>query len=639
MLLLLFSCGGETGTEPPEPETPEYSRITFNFHTGTDQTPNPIVTAYEDILSLELPAPEREGYTFEGWYTDEKHSEEFTTDDILPETETVELYAKFSPIAYKIKFISAIKIDDMSLNYGTKIFLKTPSHNSLFFGGFFEDAEFTTPFTTEKMPAHDVEVYVRWASHYTVTVTSTIDHALTLEGGETVQKISKTSGFTPIEVTANFGYKYKGYEINGTLYEDTTVNVTGITADTEIKLLAEYATYELPIVTVDTDGVPIKNKVDYVDMTFKLLNTDEEITDATGGIRYRGNSTYTFVKKPYRIKFDSKESLFGLDKAKSWVLLADYLDPSGLHNYTAFTLAEDAGFRFVPTPHKVNLYLNGEYMGMFTMCEQVQENPGRIDIEEDITEDMVSLKDFNFFIAMDGKVLEDPEAVEGETYFYLEEYGKYIELKYPEKDQFVSDEQFESFFSQLKEYMSYLFGIFTARDAEAIKAEINVTSLVNYAIIDQIMGENDHSSHSFNMFFTNTSGDTAVDGKLNFGPIWDYDYCLHTKWSRIPNQQYDISDKESYSNVFLAAVKNIPEFSTLRNERWRDYFAPKLTEFLAEYDELTASISESLALNYERWYTELPEDITEKNLAFLHDFLAYRLELFNERWKIEEVNV
>ena len=158
-------------------------------------------------------------------------------------------------------------------------------------------------------------------------------------------------------------------------------------------------------------------------------------------------------------------------------------------------------------------------MGIFTLCEQVQENKGRIGIEEDITADMTELKDFNFFIAMDGKVLEDPEAVEGETYFYLEEYGKYIELKYPEKDQFVSEEQFESFFSQLEEYMTYIFGIFTEGDVEKILSEVNIETLVDYLIIDQIMGEKDHHYHSFNMFFTSTSGDESIDGKLNFGPI------------------------------------------------------------------------------------------------------------------------
>ena len=88
----------------------------------------------------------------------------------------------------------------------------------------------------------------------------------------------------------------------------------------------------MSIVNIDTDGAPIKNKVDYVDMTFSIENCDDELSSVTCGIRLRGNSTMKYDKKPYRIKFDKKQSLFGLDSAKSWVLLADWKDRSMMNN-------------------------------------------------------------------------------------------------------------------------------------------------------------------------------------------------------------------------------------------------------------------------------------------------------------------
>ncbi|MBO7215201.1 MAG: CotH kinase family protein, partial [Clostridia bacterium] len=204
--------------------------------------------------------------------------------------------------------------------------------------------------------------------------------------------------------------------------------------------------YEVPVIKINTNGASIDSKIDYTDMTFSLEKVDNPLTNVEGGIRLRGNSTKDFAKKPYRIKFDSKQSLFGLEKAKSWVLLAEYLDPSGLRNYSAFKLASQMpDLAFTPTPHKVEVYLNGENMGLYTLCEQVQENKGRMDIElDEITADMTDLFDFNFFISMDASCREDEDAVLDETYFYLEEYDRYFELKYPEKDQFVSNEQFLS---------------------------------------------------------------------------------------------------------------------------------------------------------------------------------------------------
>ena len=69
-------------------------------------------------------------------------------------------------------------------------------------------------------------------------------------------------------------------------------------------------------------------------------------------------------------------------------------------------------------------------------------------------------KDFNFFISLDGKARLDEDAVEGETYFLVDN-GKdqwqwwCFELKYPEKEDFCSDAQFRSFFNQLEEYIKY----------------------------------------------------------------------------------------------------------------------------------------------------------------------------------------
>ena len=186
--------------------------------------------------------------------------------------------------------------------------------------------------------------------------------------------------------------------------------------------------------------------------------------------------------------------------------------------------------------------------------------------------------------------------------------------------------------------MSSIFYIFTNKDAEAIKAACNVDSLVNFAIIDQIMGENDHSSCSFNMFYTTTSDNPAENGKLNFGPIWDYDFSLHVAWTREPDVLFQLSSKETYTNVFLKAVRDIPEFQQLRNEKWHSYFAPRLTEYLSEYDALVDSMKESLELNAAKWYTnpeKHPEGLLENSIAHLKAFLAHRLELFNEKWALE----
>ncbi len=433
-----------------------------------------------------------------------------------------------------------------------------------------------------------------------------------------------------------------GYVFNGWTYFDGVENEKwsfggySVTKDITLTAQWDYATYELPIINIDTDGENIDSKEDYTDMVFNLQNCEGSLTDVTGGIRLRGNSTMGYPKKPYRIKFDKKQSLFGLEKAKSWVLLAEYIDPSGLHNYTAFSLASQlSGLGFTPTPHKVNVYLNGSYAGLYTLCEQVQENEGRLDIElEEITEDFVSLKDYNFFVCMDYSVHQDPMAVLDETYYYIEKYGFYFELKYPEKSQFPTEEQFNSFFSQLKEYTEDILDAFAQKDIEKIKNETNVASLVDFLIVDQIMGERDHSWKSFNMYYASTSSNG--NGKLNFGPIWDYDWSLYTPWTNSPNVSYEVSDKIEYSNLFYKAIVAIPEFYTLVKEKYNTEARDVLLDYLDEFDNLTESIYESLQLNNDVWYANLGENVSLDNVQFLKEFLENRIVVLDQAWAENE---
>ena len=450
------------------------------------------------------------------------------------------------------------------------------------------------------------------------------------------QKIKHGEKVARPENPSREGYVFEGWVyFDGVEYKEWSFGGYVVTEDITIEAKWRYETLELPIVNINTFGAGITSKVDYTEMEFTLENCDGELSEVTGGIRLRGNTTKNYPKKPYRIKFDKKQSLFGLTKAKSWVLLADYLDPSAFHNHAAMSIASEMpGLSFTPTPNKVNVYLNGEFQGLYTLCEQVQENEGRMNIElDEITADMQDLKDFNFYICMDMSSAGDIDAVLDETYFYIEEYDRYFELKYPEKDDFVSEEQFRSFFTQLKTYIKNLLDSFTNGDLEVIKSEANINSLVDFLIVDQIMGEIDHSKKSFNMYFTNTSSEEE-NGKINFGPVWDYDWCLYTDFTGKPNEQYAVSNGVFISpNPFYRAIYNIPEFLELIKERYALYGAPALEKYLLGFDELVLSLQESIELNRELWYLDYDEEIVEKNIQFLKEFLLNREKVLGERWQ------
>ena len=186
------------------------------------------------------------------------------------------------------------------------------------------------------------------------------------------------------------------YENNG-LTEIGEKEVTANIFDADQNLLeSKKATIHIvenvgyPNIRIDTNGVEIVDKENYVDMTLSTDNCDSKyvVSNLTGGIRFRGNGTMTYPKKAYRVKFTNKANLLGLNenlKAKSWVLLADYADQSMMRNATALYMGNSLlnySNNYASDYKHVNVYMNNEYQGVYLLAEQQQANSKRVAVNE-----------------------------------------------------------------------------------------------------------------------------------------------------------------------------------------------------------------------------------------------------------------
>lgn len=189
---------------------------------------------------------------------------------------------------------------------------------------------------------------------------------------------------------------YIKYENNG-LTEIGEKEVTANIFDADQNLLeSKKATIHIienvgyPNIRIDTNGVEIVDKENYVDMTLSTDNCDSKyvVSNLTGGIRFRGNGTMTYPKKAYRVKFTNKANLLGLNenlKAKSWVLLADYADQSMMRNATALYMGNSLlnySNNYASDYKHVNVYMNNEYQGVYLLAEQQQANSKRVAVNE-----------------------------------------------------------------------------------------------------------------------------------------------------------------------------------------------------------------------------------------------------------------
>ena len=123
--------------------------------------------------------------------------------------------------------------------------------------------------------------------------------------------------------------------------------------------------------------------------TFSLSNCPEQyqFSGKTGGMKVRGNQTAGWSKKGFRMKFDSKINILGLNsgnKYKKWILLADAKDTClvrtamGLYMSKA-VIAEDSKV-WVSDFTPVTVYLNNEYWGFYYLCDQKEVDTGRVNL-------------------------------------------------------------------------------------------------------------------------------------------------------------------------------------------------------------------------------------------------------------------
>ena len=448
-----------------------------------------------------------------------------------------------------------------------------------------------------------------------------------------------------------------------------TVAVIGITHINKFRS-PEINYGNLPIIRITTEnGKFPKDKEIYLNCSFEITNCensdhnfkvemknsyDSKEGDGGVGVRLRGNTTMAYEKKPYRIKFKNEQSLFGLTEAKSWVLLADYLDQSNIRNYAAMTLGNEVfqNLDFTATPHHVILEFNGEYQGVYLLCEQMDEKDGRTDVEVDKNELYTNYAkiEFPFLIEMDNYISIDPAIADADK-LILENYFP-IEIKYPaSKDRGLYNEQ-DIIYDYITEYM--LAVRTTLKTKEKIKVSfrdelvgyedlIDVDSLIDYVLLNELMYNPDSIWKSCYMYKTQNivdeeTGDILEYGKLKFGPIWDFDASMSWKFTNEPFDQSYIEGSRATTvfcgNIFFIDFIRDEDNYLLCKKRWEETRGgvKEVVDYLRDYKAIIKEPSRSDALVY---YGDTGKFQFDMQYDYVRLFLLDRIDYFDELFALE----
>ena len=416
-----------------------------------------------------------------------------------------------------------------------------------------------------------------------------------------------------------------------------------------------YAAYkpiylDTPIISIDTeDGGGVTSKVDYKSCTVTLENADESycFENVAAEIRGRGNSSWDMEKKSYRIKFTEKRSMFGSDyEAKSWTLIANYCDKSLSRNALAYEMAQRmSGLDFSSMNEFVELYLNGEYMGVYLLCDQIQVGEGRVDIGESFYDDPAQM---GFLIELDARANEEGKA--GYDYVELENEKLYL-IKSPDS----SDPAYRPRI-HLKYVTNYLNDALSALSEEnwdRICELIDVDSFVDMYIVNEMFANLDN--YKFSCYFYK-----APNGKLYAGPAWDFDISSGNVDYGYAEGRAESGPRQDliYSGKLWIADRHTWYRRLLRNEEFVELLRERLVDYKDEIlsvaaladtkttDGYYARYGKAIERNFEKWKImgvylwpnpQVIVDITtaEGQMNYLADWLRERYDVLCEVYGIE----
>lgn len=405
------------------------------------------------------------------------------------------------------------------------------------------------------------------------------------------------------------------------------INYYGKTSQYDIGFKVKSPLTKIPemYITLNKDK-KISETDTYSKMTLDLVEYEggehKTLEGVSGGIRVRGNSTRTFSKKPYRIKFDSKQSLFGLTKAKSWVLLANHADQSLMRAYLAHTIANSFNnMDFAPSAHYVDLYVNGVYYGNYLLTEQMQVGKGRVDIESNPGEVNTGyLLEYDFHI--------DEGEKEGVDYFNIDSSQSVYFIKSPDRSDGLTDEQF----AYIKDYISKVDK--AIKNRSGYEDLIDIDSFIDFFWMQEIFKNIDCNQGSIYMY-------KEKDGKLKMGPIWDFDLSAG-------DDSQDMSAVKTdgwfsfayYKNQWMYNLMKDKEIAKRFVDRWHEKYEEicEIIETIPEiYDYIEASALANFSIHdvigKERtWYTvDAVYNIKTYSgqVEYLYNWLTERVEWIN----------
>lgn len=316
-------------------------------------------------------------------------------------------------------------------------------------------------------------------------------------------------------------------------------------------------------------------------------------------IKYRGASSYSkFDKKQYRIKFYKNEkdsakkvSLAGMGANSEWVLNGPYLDKTLIRNKLVYDLAGELN-GWAPDTRFVELFVDGEYQGVYLAVEPVTNGESRLRLSE-----FGLLSGETAYVVNRDRI--DTGAEEIETWGKTEGYTyNALYIRYPSENR-ITEKQKEYIKNDISEFEQVLYGKNFSDKRSGYQAYIDMDNWVDYFIINEFAMNYDAGNLSTYVY-------KELGGKLQLA-VWDFN-------NGFDNYQWFRTETDVLHTVENSWFERLWQDKTFREHVCERYRQLRKTTLADEYiyDKIASyqeELGDAVDRNFKVWGYSFEENL------------------------------
>ncbi|MBR5511549.1 MAG: CotH kinase family protein [Bacteroidaceae bacterium] len=381
---------------------------------------------------------------------------------------------------------------------------------------------------------------------------------------------------------------YPGYNVILNVQVQDTLRDVKVPFGRIYTIVSNWLTDNCDVPRIDIDMIHSAssiNKERYLDAKISIsgFGMYDDFADSVQ-IKGRGNSTWSYSKKPYRLKFGSKVKPFGLTKGKSWVLLANAQRGALMANAIAMKVGQLIEVPYTNHIIPVELYINGEYMGSYMFTEHIGLSNNSVDQEEDL-----------------GYILELDSYFDEDYKFRSDKYNLPVNIKDPDLGDFSEDVREAKFNAIQADFAKFEDALYYNNGELGKYLDLDVAA--RFIMVNELV-LNKELCHPKSTYLW--KGDIySPESKITFGPLWDFDWAFGYEntgtYFDIDYRLKLLSMGGDGKNFFQALMSN-EEFLTHYYKVWKEFIEAKHIKEVNEYiSDYYSFVEPSFENNHNLW--------------------------------------